>query len=78
MIGGAAGAFPPLVGWAAMTGRLDLAAIYLFAIIFYWTPPHFWALALIKRAEYAKAGSSDDAGGAGRGSAPSSRCWLTP
>ncbi len=56
VIGGAAGAFPPLVGWAAMTGRLDLAAIYLFAIIFYWTPPHFWALALIKRAEYAKAG----------------------
>jgi heme o synthase len=56
VIGGAAGAFPPLVGWAAMTGRLDLAAIYLFAIIFYWTPPHFWALALIKQAEYAKAG----------------------
>jgi protoheme IX farnesyltransferase len=56
VIGGAAGAFPPLVGWAAMTGRLDLAAIYLFAIIFYWTPPHFWALALIKRAEYARAG----------------------
>jgi protoheme IX farnesyltransferase len=56
VIGGAAGAFPPLVGWAAMTGSLDLAAIYLFAIIFYWTPPHFWALALVKRAEYAKAG----------------------
>jgi len=56
VVGGAAGAFPPLVGWAAMTGRLDLAALYLFAIIFYWTPPHFWALALIKRAEYARAG----------------------
>src|SRR5262245_37061166 len=56
VIGGAAGAFPPLVGWAAMTGHIDLAAIYLFAIIFYWTPPHFWALALIKRAEYARAG----------------------
>jgi heme o synthase len=56
VIGGAAGAFPPLVGWAAMTGRLDLAAIYLFAIIFCWTPPHFWALALIKQADYAKAG----------------------
>jgi protoheme IX farnesyltransferase len=56
VIGGAAGAFPPLVGWAAVTGRLDLAAIYLFAIIFYWTPPHFWALALIKRGEYARAG----------------------
>ena len=56
MIGGAAGAFPPLVGWAAVTGRLDLAAVYLFAIIFYWTPPHFWALALIKQADYARAG----------------------
>ena len=56
VIGGAAGAFPPLVGWAAVTGRLDLAAIYLFAIIFYWTPPHFWALALIKQGDYAKAG----------------------
>jgi protoheme IX farnesyltransferase len=56
VIGGAAGAFPPLVGWAAMTGRIDLAAIYLFAIVFYWTPPHFWALALVKQADYAKAG----------------------
>jgi protoheme IX farnesyltransferase len=56
VIGGAAGAFPPLVGWAAMTGHLDLAAVYLFAIIFYWTPPHFWALALVKQADYAKAG----------------------
>ncbi|HEU5170476.1 MAG TPA: heme o synthase [Gemmatimonadales bacterium] len=56
VIGGAAGAFPPLVGWAAMTNRIDLPAVYLFAIIFYWTPPHFWALALIKRAEYARAG----------------------
>lgn len=56
VIGGAAGAFPPLVGWAAMTGQIDLTAIYLFAIIFYWTPPHFWALALIKRDDYARAG----------------------
>ena len=56
VIGGAAGAFPPLVGWAAVTGHLDLAAVYLFAIIFYWTPPHFWALALIKQHDYAKAG----------------------
>ena len=56
VIGGAAGAFPPLVGWAAMTGSLDLAALYLFAIIFYWTPPHFWALALVKQGDYAKAG----------------------
>jgi protoheme IX farnesyltransferase len=56
VIGGAAGAFPPLVGWAAVTNSLDLPAIYLFAIVFYWTPPHFWALALIKRGDYAKAG----------------------
>ena len=56
VIGGAAGAFPPLVGWAAMTGRIDLAAIYLFIIIFYWTPPHFWALALLKQRDYGKAG----------------------
>ncbi len=56
VIGGAAGAFPPLLGWAAMTGSLDLAALYLVAIIFYWTPPHFWALALIKEQEYARAG----------------------
>ena len=56
VIGGAAGAFPPLVGWAAMTGRLDLAAVYLFLIVFYWTPPHFWALALLKQRDYTKAG----------------------
>lgn len=56
VIGGAAGAFPPLVGWAAMTNSLDWGALYLFAIIFYWTPPHFWALALIKEKEYARAG----------------------
>jgi protoheme IX farnesyltransferase len=56
VIGGAAGAFPPLVGWAAMTGRIDLSAIYLFLIVFYWTPPHFWALALLKQRDYTKAG----------------------
>jgi protoheme IX farnesyltransferase len=56
VIGGAAGAFPPLVGWAAMTNSLDWGALYLFAIVFYWTPPHFWALALIKEKEYARAG----------------------
>ena len=56
VIGGAAGAFPPLVGWAAMTNSLEWGAVYLFAIIFYWTPPHFWALALIKEKEYARAG----------------------
>jgi protoheme IX farnesyltransferase len=56
VIGGAAGAFPPLVGWAAVTGRVDLTAIYLFLIIFYWTPPHFWALALLKQTDYGRAG----------------------
>ena len=56
VIGGAAGAFPPLVGWAAVTGRIDLTAIYLFLIIFYWTPPHFWALALLKQHDYGRAG----------------------
>ena len=56
VIGGAAGAFPPLVGWAAATGRLDLTALYLFLIIFYWTPPHFWALALLKQHDYGRAG----------------------
>lgn len=55
VIGGAAGAVPPLVGYAAVTGGLDLAAAYLFVIIFFWTPPHFWALALIKRGDYARA-----------------------
>jgi protoheme IX farnesyltransferase len=56
VIGGAAGAFPPLVGWAAATNSLDLGALFLFAIIFYWTPPHFWALALIKQGDYAGVG----------------------
>ena len=56
VIGGAAGAFPPMVGWAAMTGSLSLGAAYLFAIIFYWTPPHFWALALNKQRDYGAAG----------------------
>ena len=56
VIGGAAGAVPPLVGWAAVTGGLTLPAFYLFAIIFFWTPPHFWALALLIRRDYAEAG----------------------
>ena len=54
VIGGAAGAVPPLVGWAAVTGTLSPAAWILFAIIFYWTPPHFWALALLKQGEYGR------------------------
>jgi protoheme IX farnesyltransferase len=56
VIGGAAGAVPPLVGWAATTGSIAPAALYLFAIVFYWTPPHFWALSLLMKDEYAKAG----------------------
>ena len=56
VIGGAAGAIPPLVGWAAVTGGLDLPAVYLFAIIFFWTPPHFWALALLIEQDYQRAG----------------------
>jgi protoheme IX farnesyltransferase len=56
VIGGAAGAVPPLVAWAATTGRLSGAALYLFAIVFYWTPPHFWALSLLMKDEYARAG----------------------
>jgi len=56
VIGGAAGAFPPLVGWAAVTNHIDLASLYLFLIIFYWTPPHFWALALLKQRDYGNAG----------------------
>ena len=55
VIGGAAGAVPPLVGWAAATGHLDVAALFLFAIVFYWTPPHFWALALLIQKDYAAA-----------------------
>jgi len=55
VIGGAAGAIPPLVGWAAATGRLDLTAFALFAVIFFWTPPHFWALAQMIKADYARA-----------------------
>ncbi|TME85481.1 MAG: protoheme IX farnesyltransferase [Chloroflexi bacterium] len=55
VIGGAAGAVPPVVGWAAVTHRIDLTAIYLFAVIFLWTPPHFWALALRLKGDYARA-----------------------
>jgi protoheme IX farnesyltransferase len=54
VIGGAAGAMPPLVAWAATRGSLSWTAVYLFAIVFYWTPPHFWALSLLMKDEYAK------------------------
>ncbi|MDR3476008.1 MAG: heme o synthase [Devosia sp.] len=55
VIGGAAGAFPPMVGWAAVTGGIDLSSALLFLIIFLWTPPHFWALALYKQSDYGAA-----------------------
>ena len=56
VIGGGAGAIPPLVGWAAATGGLNVPSLFLFAIVFMWTPPHFWALALVLRQDYARAG----------------------
>ena len=56
VIGGGAGAIPPLVGWAAATGNLSVAAWFMFAIIFFWTPPHFWALSIVRKKDYEKAG----------------------
>jgi heme o synthase len=56
VVGGAAGAFPPLVGWAAVTGNVSLTAVILFLIVFFWTPPHFWALALVKQKDYGRVG----------------------
>ena len=56
VIGGAAGAFPPVIGWAAVTGSVDLMPLMLFAIVFFWTPPHFWSLALFANSDYQRAG----------------------
>jgi heme o synthase len=56
VIGGAAGAIPPLVGWAAVTGSLSLEALWLYFVIYFWTPPHFWALAIVRRDDYSRAG----------------------
>jgi protoheme IX farnesyltransferase len=56
VIGGAAGAFPPMIGWAAVTGDIGLPSLLLVALIFFWTPPHFWALALFRSDDYARAG----------------------
>src|SRR5437763_3987596 len=56
VIGGAAGAFPPMIGWAAVTGDITIAPVLMFLIIFFWTPPHFWALSLLKCDDYARAG----------------------
>jgi protoheme IX farnesyltransferase len=56
VIGGAAGAFPPMIGWAAVTGSVDIMPLLMFAIVFFWTPPHFWALSLYAHGDYARAG----------------------
>ncbi|MEQ8442511.1 MAG: heme o synthase [Alphaproteobacteria bacterium] len=56
VIGGAAGAFPPMIGWAAVTGTVSVESVVLFLLIFFWTPPHFWALALYREGDYSKAG----------------------
>ena len=63
VIGGAAGAFPPMIGWAAATGGVGLESVLLFLIIFFWTPPHFWALSLYRADDYAARRHSDAAGG---------------
>ena len=79
VIGGAAGAVPPLVGWAAVTGEVGLPALFMFAIVFYWTPPHFWALAILAKDDYARGRRADAAGRARRparrrGRSCSTRC----
>jgi protoheme IX farnesyltransferase len=56
VIGGAAGAFPPVIGWAAVTGSVDLVPLIFFAIVFFWTPPHFWSLSLFASGDYERAG----------------------
>ena len=56
VIGGAAGAFPPMIGWAVATGGIAPASVAMFALIFFWTPPHFWALALFRNDDYTRAG----------------------
>ncbi len=61
VIGGAAGAFPPVVGWAAVTGTVSFESLVLFLIIFLWTRPNFWALALYKQSDYGAAARADDA-----------------
>ena len=63
VIGGAAGAFPPMIGWAAVTGDVSVTSVALFLLIFMWTPPHFWALALYRTRDYAKVERADAAGG---------------
>src|ERR671930_1242777 len=67
VIGGAAGAFPPMIGWAAVTGDVGLPSLALFSLIFFWTPPHFWALSLYRAGDYAAAGVPMLPGGASAG-----------
>ena len=74
VIGGAAGAFPPMIGWAAATGGVSLEPILLFLVIFFWTPPHFWALSLLRADDYARR-HSDAAGGRGRDRDHAARSW---
>ena len=77
VIGGAAGALPPVVGWAAASGAAPWQAWLLFAIIFLWTPPHFWALGLYTSEDYGPRRRADDAGGEGRQVHPARRFWPT-
>ena len=76
VIGGAAGAFPPMIGWAAVTGDIGWGAVALFAIIFFWTPPHFWALSLYRSSDYAAAGYRCCRSSPAR-TRPSGRCCST-
>jgi protoheme IX farnesyltransferase len=77
VIGGGAGAFPPLIAWVAVTGELTVMPILLFAIIFLWTPPHFWALALFVEADYAKVGIPMMPVVAGEGATRRQIWWYT-
>ncbi len=77
VIGGAAGAFPPMVAWAAVTGSFDLGSFSLFLLIFMWTPPHFWALALFKEIDYGKAGVPMLPNVAGRPATKNQILWYT-
>ena len=76
VIGGAAGAAPPVLGWVAITNSIDPHALLLFLIIFAWTPPHFWALAIARRDDYAKVRHPDAAGDAWRGVHAAARAAL--
>ena len=73
VIGGAAGAFPPMIGWAAATGGIGIESVLLFLIIFFWTPPHFWALSLLQRRRIRARRRADAAGGARALTRPAAR-----